>query len=457
MHQRRNVIIAITAAVIGTAAQVLVPLIARQIIDNVIVAHTDSLWPWLVMLFAAAALTFVLAYVRRYRGGRLALGVQLELRNAIHDRLQHLDRATLSTLPTGQLVSRANSDSTLVQGLLNFLPLMTGNVLMMLLSLVVMFALSPLLALLALVIMPALFAVSFRLRQRVFPANWDAQQREGDLAQIVDEDVTGVRVVKAFGQEEARAQPAGRRRAAAVRLAHARHAAAGALPTAARGDPHLRAGRDPRAGRAARDPRQHHPRHVPGVLDLRRPVRRTGPPTRGGARRRPAGPRRRGADLPAASTCARRSPTPRTRSSSTTCAATCASRTCPSTSATAAGADRAVPAPRRRRAGRGRRGQRQRQVDAGRAALALPRPDRGRVLLDGHDLRGITLHSLRHAVGVAFEESFLFSESIRTNIAYGRPEATDAEVEAAARAAQAHEFVTATARRATTPSSASAA
>ena len=201
MHQRRNVLLAVGASVVGTTAQVLVPLIARQIVDEVIVVRRDSLWPWLVLLFAAATLTFALAYVRRYRGGRMALSVQLELRNAVHDQLLRLDRTTLSTLPTGQLVSRANSDSTLVQALLNFLPLMTGNLLMMLLSLIVMFALSPLLALLALVVMPALFAVSYRMRRRVFPATWDGQQREGDVAQIVDEDVTGVRVVKAFGQE----------------------------------------------------------------------------------------------------------------------------------------------------------------------------------------------------------------------------------------------------------------
>ena len=104
-------------------------------------------------------------------------------------------------MPTGQLVSRANSDSTLVQGLLNFLPLMTGNLLMMVLSLAVMFVLSPLLALVVVVVLPALFAVSYRMRSRVFPATWDGQQREGDVAQIVDEDVSGVRVVKAFGQE----------------------------------------------------------------------------------------------------------------------------------------------------------------------------------------------------------------------------------------------------------------
>src|SRR5579875_2876297 len=123
LHQRRNLIIAFTAAVIGTGTQVLVPLVARQIVDNVIVARRDSLWPWLLALFGCAALTFGLAYVRRYRVGQLALAVQLELRNAMHDHLQTLDREALSRMPTGQLVARSNSDSTLVQGLLNFLPL----------------------------------------------------------------------------------------------------------------------------------------------------------------------------------------------------------------------------------------------------------------------------------------------------------------------------------------------
>ncbi len=67
--------------------------------------------------------------------------------------------------------------------------------------------------------------------------------------------------------------------------------------------------------------------------------------------------------------------------------------------------------------------------------------DRGAVLVDGHDLRGVTLHSLRRQVGVVFEEAFLFSDSVRANIAYGRPEASEAEIEAAARVAQAHDFI----------------
>ena len=139
LRHRRDLILSVTAAVLGSASLIVVPLIARQIVDNVIVSRRDALWPWLLVLFAAAGLAFGLAYVRRYRGGKVALGVQLDLRNAMHDHLQLLDMQTLATMPTGQLVSRANSDSTLVQGLLNILPIMTGNVLMMVLSLVIMF------------------------------------------------------------------------------------------------------------------------------------------------------------------------------------------------------------------------------------------------------------------------------------------------------------------------------
>ncbi|HEY3633286.1 MAG TPA: ABC transporter ATP-binding protein, partial [Jatrophihabitantaceae bacterium] len=70
-------------------------------------------------------------------------------------------------------------------------------------------------------------------------------------------------------------------------------------------------------------------------------------------------------------------------------------------------------------------------------------PELGQVLVDGHDARAVTLHSLRRRVGVAFEESFLFSDTVRSNIAYGRPDATDEQVEQAAQIAQAHEFITA--------------
>ena len=83
---------------------------------------------------------------------------------------------------------------------------------------------------------------------------------------------------------------------------------------------------------------------------------------------------------------------------------------------------------------------------AGKSTLVnlLPRfydVTRGSVRIDGHDVRDVTLASLRGQIGIVLQETLLFSGSVRDNIAYGKPDATQAEIEAAARAAQAHEFI----------------
>ena len=206
LRHRRDVWLSLGAAVLGSVCQTLVPLIERQIVDGVILSRRSPLWPWLAGLIGLAVAAFGFAYIRRYRGGRVALAVQYDLRNDMHDHLQSLDFDNLNRMPTGQLVARANSDATLVQGLLSFFPIMSGNLLLMVVSLAMMIYLSPLLAIVSVVVAPALLFVSYRMRWRIFPATWDGQQREGDVAQIVDEDVNGVRVVKAFGQEQAELQ-----------------------------------------------------------------------------------------------------------------------------------------------------------------------------------------------------------------------------------------------------------
>lgn len=68
-------------------------------------------------------------------------------------------------------------------------------------------------------------------------------------------------------------------------------------------------------------------------------------------------------------------------------------------------------------------------------------PVEGRVLVDGHDIRDVTLESLRSQIGIVLQDTFIFSGTIRDNIRYGRLDATDAEVEMAARAVHAHDFI----------------
>jgi ATP-binding cassette, subfamily B, bacterial len=199
---RRNVAIAFGAALLGSGVAALTPAVERQVIDNVILHHRSPLAPWITILVAAGVIRFGAAYVRRFVGGRVSLDVQNDLRTTIYDQLQRLDFARHDEMQTGQLVSRANSDVGLIQGLLSFLPIMSGNVLLLVASLVIMVIYSPLLTVVALLVVPALLVVALRMRSQVFPATWDSQQKAGQVAGIVDEAVTGVRVVKGFGQEQ---------------------------------------------------------------------------------------------------------------------------------------------------------------------------------------------------------------------------------------------------------------
>jgi len=441
LRHRRDVVLSVGAAALGSVTQTAVPLVARQIVDGVILTRTSALWPWLVLLVVLAAASFGFAYIRRYRGGRVALEVQYDLRNDMHDHLQALDFDNLGRMPTGQLVARANSDSTLVQGLLSFFPIMSSNILLLLLSLGVMLYLSPLLALVSVVVAPSLLIVSYRMRWRVFPATWDGQQREGELVQIVDEDVNGVRVVKAFAQEQREL----------LRVANAAKAVYGsqmrAVRLQSRYQPLLEA--IPLFAQVAILAlggwlALHHDITLGTFLAFSTYVTQLMAPARQLAGVLTIGQQARAGlerifqllDLPAAIADAPDSTDlPELRGD---IRFSNVHFRYGDGDPVLKGVDLHI-APGERVAIVGPSG-------SGKSTLAMlvPRfydPTEGAVLVDGYDVRRVTLRSLRRQVGVVFEDSFLFSDSVRSNIAYGRPDATDEQIEAAARAAQAHEFI----------------
>jgi ATP-binding cassette, subfamily B, bacterial len=441
LRHRRNVVLATGAAVFGAILQAAVPLVARQIVDTVIVRHVSPLWPWLTLLAALAALTFGAAHVRRYRGGQVALQVQYDLRNAMHDHLQAMDAESLSRMPTGQLVARANSDSTLVQGLLNFFPIMSGNVLLMVLSLGVMVYLSPLLAVVSLVVAPSLLVVSYRMRWRVFPATWDAQQREGELVSVVDEDLNGVRVVKAFGQERREVE----RIASSAQVLYGSQMRAVRLQ--ARYQPLLEA--IPSLGQVAVLAlggwmALHHEITLGTFLAFSTYIVALMAPARQLAGVLTIGQQARAGlerifqliDMtPAITDPAEPVVLPPLEGRIDLHHVHFSYRDGPQV---LRGVDLHV-APGERVAIVGPSG-------SGKSTLAMLvsrfyDPDAGSVSVDGVDVRRVSLSSLRTQVGIVFEDSFLFSDSVRANIAYGRPGATDDQVVAAARAAQADEFV----------------
>jgi ATP-binding cassette, subfamily B, bacterial len=441
LRHRRDVVLSVGAAVLGSVCQTAVPLVARQIVDGVILSSHSALWPWLLLLVGLAAASFGFAYIRRYRGGRVALEVQYDLRNDMHDHLQVLDFDNLGRMPTGQLVARANSDSTLVQGLLSFFPIMSSNILLLLLSLGVMLYLSPLLALVSLVVAPGLLVVSYRMRWRIFPATWDGQQREGDLVQIVDEDLNGVRVVKAFGQEQHEVE----RLAAAAKTVYGSQMRAVRLQS--RYQPLLEA--IPLFAQVAILAlggwlALHHQITLGTFLAFSTYVTQLMAPARQLAGVLTIGQQARAGlerifqllDLPPAIADAPDAvDLPELRGD---ISFSNVHFRYGDTDPVIQGVDLHI-APGERVAIVGPSG-------SGKSTLAMlvPRfydPTRGAVLVDGHDLRGVTLRSLRRQVGVVFEDSFLFSDSVRANIAYGRPDATIEQIMAAARAAQADEFI----------------
>src|SRR3954451_13545758 len=437
---KRDVQISLTAAVLGSAGQAMVPLIARTIVDDVIGDPTKPLRPWLLLMVLIALAVFGLAYLRRFHNGRSSLGVQYDLRNQLHDHLLTLDQRTLTHLSTGQLVARASSDTTLILGLLNFLPLMFGNLLLMLISLGIMFWLSPLLACIGLVIAPALFVVSYRLRVKVFPASWDGQQREGEVAEIVDEDVNGVRVVKAFGQEEREllrmvdvVQTLYGARMRATRLQARYQPLLEAIPTLAQvavlalggwlvmqGDITLGTflAFSTYVGQFVAPARQ-----LAGVLTI-------GQQARAGVERifqvldLPTGIE----DRPDAVELPELRGQIELRDV----------HLWYDDEQVLRGLDLRIEA--------GERVALVGSSGSGKSTVVdlvqrLIDPDQGQVLVDGYDVRDVTLHSLRSQVGAAFDESFLFSDTIAANISYGRPGATREEVEAAASVASADGFI----------------
>ncbi len=440
---RRHVALAFGAALLGSATAALTPAVERQIVDNVILRHRSPLAPWILALAAAGTVRFGAAYIRRFIGGRVSLDVQFDIRNTIYDQLQRLDFARHDEMQTGQLVSRANSDVGLIQSLLAFLPLMSGNLLLLGASLVIMTIYSPLLSAVSLVMVPLIGLVTLRMRDKVFPATWDAQQGEGQVAGVVDEAVTGVRVVKGFGQEDretarlaATAADLYRSKMRAVRLQARYQPVLQALPTLGQAAVVALGGWLALRHRISLGTFLAFSTYLLGMVAPTRMLSgllTVGQQARAGAVRIldlldsvPTVGEKPGAEvLPAI-------------------------RGEVSFEAVTFGYLRSEPvldnfdlrlAPGETVAVVGASGSGKSTV-----ALLLPRfydVQGGAVRVDGTDIRDVTLTSLRGQIGVVFEESFLFSDTVRGNIAYGRPGATLEEVHAAAQVAEAHQFITA--------------
>ena len=418
-----------------------IPLIQRTIIDDVIVTHSRSIWPLAIALLVAAAAGFGFTFMRRYSGGKLSLDVQHDLRTEMLGALSRLDGARQDEIHTGQLVSRSISDINMIQGLLSFLPITIGSALLFVVSIVIMLSLSPLLTVVALAVAPALWVIALRSRRKLFPASWHAQQQAGEVAAIVDETVGGVRVVKGFGQED---QELERMEGASTHLYASRVRLARMM---ARFNPALEA--VPTLGQV-------------GVLALggwlaiegsitlgtflafssylalmSGPVRMLtalitiGQEARASVIRvlevidsRPVITDKPGAaPLPADATGIEFDDVRFGYVPSEPVLRGLSLRVSPGETVAVVGTS-----------------------GSGKSTISLLLPrfydvSGGAVRVGGYDVRDVTQDSLRASIGLVMEDSFLFSDAVKANIAYGRPDATEEQILAAARAAEADEFI----------------
>ncbi|MEU8354031.1 ABC transporter ATP-binding protein, partial [Streptomyces sp. NPDC048845] len=426
------------------AVMALVPLVTKMIIDDVVVEHRRDMAPLIALLIGAALAVYAMTYIRRYYGGRLALDVQHDLRTDMFRSLSRLDGRRQDELSTGQVVGRGTSDLQLIQGLLFMLPMMIGNVLLFVISLAVMVWLSPLLTLVALAMAPALWYVADRSRKRLFPATWYAQGQAAAVAGVVDGAVTGVRVVKGFGQEEqetGKLREAGRRlfagRMRTVRLNSRYTPALQAVPSLAQVAMLALGGWMATRGQITLGTFVAFSTYLAqlvGPVRMLTMVLTVGQQARAGVERvlelvdaEPSLRERSDAhELPAdapadvefvSATFGYDPERPVLKDLSL--------RIEPGETVAVVGAS-----------GSGK----------STVSLLLPRfydVSGGAVRVGGHDVRDLTLDSLRAAIGLVPEDSFLFSDTVRANIAYGVPDATEEQIRTAARAAQADGFISA--------------
>jgi ABC-type multidrug transport system fused ATPase/permease subunit len=198
---RSGVISSLALAAAAMGMGVLIPFLIGRTVDDV--RHGgDSLWALGGALIAAAVLRLLFSVVRRLVAGRVSLGVEFDLRNLMYRHLQSLELAFFDGQQTGQLMSRSTVDLQSVRFFLGYgLIFMLQSLLTILIAAAVMVAVNPVLAAVTLAPMPFVIWSASRYGRLNRPASQEVQQRIAELTAEAEENVGGVRVVKAFAQE----------------------------------------------------------------------------------------------------------------------------------------------------------------------------------------------------------------------------------------------------------------
>lgn len=195
------VIGSLSLATISTLVQVILPAIMASAIDNALLAKTRPLMFYVFLLAGLGIGRGFLTYLYRYGMNRITFQLEYNLRMIIYEHLTKLSFSFFDKIQSGQVISRANSDIRSVQMFLTFAPFMALNVVTFGIALVYMLNVHVLLTIVAVFALPGVHLLGKRMRQIMFPLSWLVMARSADLATVVDENVNGVRVIKSFAAE----------------------------------------------------------------------------------------------------------------------------------------------------------------------------------------------------------------------------------------------------------------
>jgi len=198
---RGGVAVSFVLAAAAMGAGVLIPLLVGRTVDEIRQGGVD-LWPLAIAVAAAGLLRLAFSVSRRLVAGKVSLGVEYDLRNRMYEHLHSLELGFFDSQQTGQLMSRATVDLQSVRFFLGYgLIFILQSAITIVIASGVMIWVDPVLAAVSLAPMPFVIWVAFRYGRRNRPASQEVQQRIAELTAEAEENIGGVRVVKAFAQE----------------------------------------------------------------------------------------------------------------------------------------------------------------------------------------------------------------------------------------------------------------
>jgi ATP-binding cassette subfamily B protein len=200
---RRQLWGSLVFAWVAIGMTVLIPLLTGQAVNAIKNSDKSALLPLALAIVGASILRLGLTVVRRLVAGKVSLSVEFDLRQTFYAHLQRLDLGFFDGQQTGQLMSRATVDLQAIRFFLGYgLIFITQSLLTIVLASAVMIALNPLLALIALAPAPFVVYTASRYNRVSRPAMQEVQQRIAELTAEAEENVSGIRIVKAFAREE---------------------------------------------------------------------------------------------------------------------------------------------------------------------------------------------------------------------------------------------------------------